>query len=391
MSDAGGGFRLPTGAEPARKSENYTLLPSTSVGEAGQSVAFADSEAAGRRFLQWAAEHNLTGEDFGFLQWAHQQGLKAEDFAKAGGGKAGGSAPAGGGGAPAPTILSEGDLEQKIRDHYPAFAWLLDDPEIRDLLFTAEREQWTADVFQARLTGTNWWKTHSPSMRQWDTLAHLDPAAAGQRMQQRQAQIWDSARRMGIDIDSDLTARLSRQSLRFGLNEEQLNDMLVGQLRFSSEPKGQVGADMAGLKRMAAQYHTPMGDGQAFAFARRIAAGELTLEGMVGYFRRQAKSRYSHLADQIDAGFTPEEIFEPQRQAIAQTLEMSPAEIDFVKNPLWSKVTGIKDSKGRMRPMTMSETLEFARGQDRFWDTAAGNQAEAEVATLIGRELGVLA
>jgi len=65
------------------------------------------------------------------------------------------------------------------------WGWLLNDPEIGPIIAKAEAQGWTQDEFTAAIQGTNWYRSHSASVRQWEQTLNEDPATARQQLAQQ--------------------------------------------------------------------------------------------------------------------------------------------------------------------------------------------------------------
>lgn len=285
------------------------------------------------------------------------------------------------------------DLTAQILADYPAFAFLLNDPEIGPLLLAAvdPNQGFDAATFQAKLMQTNWWKTHSAAARSWATTVATDPATAQQMIQERTQQIAVLASQLGLNVSGDLIAQLATNSLYAGydVSSAEMRQQL-GNL--TATGVGVTGSSGESLKAIAANdYFMPLSDADVQAWSGAIAAGTQSLDAFKLSLAQQAATRWSGYADQILNGSTPSMLFAPQKNAIAQQLEVDPSTIDLMGDPTWSQVLGVPDASGVSKPMTYGQAIVLARGQDSWKNTVAGKQLSADFTSQLLHEFGAVA
>lgn len=273
------------------------------------------------------------------------------------------------------------EMIKLVRERYPQYAWLINHAEVGPILERAldPNTPWSAEDLQGALVQTGWWRGTQASARQWQQLGETDPSTRDAQMRERQAQIWDAALSLGIPPNVELIQRLAEESLRLGWGEAQLSNALVVQLQYKPGMAGTTGSvqtDMARIKTMAEdEYMVPLSEQTAFEFARSIAAGEKKLDDLNVYFREQAKSKYATLVPFLDRGYTTKQFFDPYRETIAKTLEMNPAEVNFLDDPRWAKIIDNTDEAGNRGPMTQSELASYLRSQDEWAKTRQGQES----------------
>lgn len=276
------------------------------------------------------------------------------------------------------------DVDAKVYELYgPALGAYLADTELGPLLRQAAIEGWDELRLEGALQRTEWWQRTGEAARTWDEENISDPESANLRRRAQAAKIWDLTQnvRAGANaIDAQTFDAIVEDSLRYAWDDNQLMDMILSLTSFNPaqpEPGGLIGSGMARVKEMAAGYFINLSDEEAFNYARRIQAGELQEDGMVATFRAQARSRFanSELAQLIDNGVLPADYFAEHQRAIAQTLELGdPSTVDLVNDPTWSRILQFTDEAGRIRPMTVAETMTLARQQDEYRYTRGAQQ-----------------
>jgi hypothetical protein len=94
--------------------------------------------------------------------------------------------------------------------------------------------------------------------------------------------------------------------------------------------------------------------------------------------QRTAKGQYAHLADQIDAGVSLDDIFYNYKAYAARTLGVDPSEIDFVNDPKWAEAFGSKE-QGQL---SLNDWL-FKIKSDKRYGYQFTPQAQEEVSSIV--------
>jgi hypothetical protein len=277
---------------------------------------------------------------------------------------------------------------------YPYFKWALDHPELGPILLKAASEGLDEARLYGVISGTEWWKKSTPASRSWDRILGEDPGQARQILMDKLGEVGRMAKTLGFDPGNERGWYLADQAIRFGWDEEDLQRALVAELKWDPQKGltvGSFGSQAVRVRALASQWYVQMSDQTAWEWSKKILSGEMTEEGLTAYFRNQSISRFPHLRPYIEQGITPKQFFDPYAQAIGQILEVAPDSVDFLNDPRWSGVTSYADSKGTIRPMTISETMQYARSQPEFQQTRQAKQTSAEFANFLGQAFGAVA
>lgn len=297
----------------------------------------------------------------------------------------------------------DSDVARAVFDRYPAFAYLLAIPEVRDLLIEAVTpgSEFSPEAFAAKLYATDWWRTTQASVRQWDARFGQDPASAQADVRGRVAEIRDIAGQAGLALSTQQALQFAEQTLRFGIatSSAEFRDGLAllipgfsgdAQGNLNRAPAGQFGLVYAQVKKLARDYLMPLSDRDAYDLARKAFAGDVSLEGLAVTWGHHARTRSPALAQAIDAGQTPAEYFAPIRGAVASELEISADTIDLF-DPQWSQLLGVEDGKGGTRLMSIGEAQLFARSRPEWRKTRRANDEESNLTRTLLREMGAIA
>lgn len=283
------------------------------------------------------------------------------------------------------------EIQKWIYDHYGYMAAYINHPEIGPILQRAAQMEITSEAqLFGMLSATEWWKTTSEVSRRWDYLVNTDPAEAQRQREARGADIRNLAGTLGVGLDGDLND-FSDRAMRAGWSDDQITDYLIslveGQTAYS---EGALGALQNEIRSAAAQFLIDISDVTSSNYARRIASGELTVEGAASVFAQQARARFPWLAETIDRGLTPADFFMPMRDQLARYMEMNPDAIDIM-DPKWLGMMEVTDARsGERRAATDFELLSSARGLPEHYKTNYAQSLYADLALGLGQRLGAL-
>lgn len=291
--------------------------------------------------------------------------------------------------------MSDAEVERWIRTHYGYLIAMRSNAEVWGILTKAAKEGLTVEALYGLLTATQWWRTTEADARQWDMLVREDPATAEAKRGDKAAEITNIVATLGLGdvFYPEAVKWFADQALKFGWTPEVLADQLVnwgGQ--GDTFTQGELAAWQTDAKKLAAEYFMPVSDEAAADWARRMAKGEVTADGIRAYYANQAKQQFANQPDLlglIDQGITLKDYFDPHRQTIANLLEVSPDSIDFTNDTRWRQVLGARQKDGSLRPMSLTEVGVYARQQPAYSRTAGARQQAAGAASAIAQLVGL--
>jgi hypothetical protein len=297
--------------------------------------------------------------------------------------------------APAPATAtfnpaSDGATEDDVRKNLPHLAYLLGNPEVRDVLMRATAGEWDEATLQGEIWKTNWWQTTSDVARLWEQKWEQDRATATLEWDQRAVTIGNLASQLGFKLNNEDVKWVAGRVLREGWSDEQLKRWLGELARQQGIGAGQITEEAAGIKQLAKNYMSTLNDQQAMEYAIRISEGTFTREGVESLFRDEAKGRFHWLAPQIDSGLSPMDLFGTTRNAVANMLEMDPNQIDL-SDPKWSALTSPITENGQTRSMNFYEAQRWARQRPEWRFTNNANEESSQVGLDLLKALGVRA
>lgn len=301
----------------------------------------------------------------------------------------------GGGGAGAPPGLPPNatpqQIEDYIRENYPQAAGFLDIPEIRAKLIEGAQSSWTSTKLQAEIQATDWWRTNSESTRQFFALQGTDPAQVTAMIDAKVAELQPEMAQLGVTgVD---IRKLAEDAIKFGWTPDQMRQRLSLHLVDQSNRTGLAqdsAPDVTADKLMGtarSEFLVPLNRQDAERWAIEIYAGNRTEEQFRSYLSRMSAARFPGLTEQ---GITPGEYLAPVRNIIADTLELNPADVDFLDRR-WSAVLEAEGKDGTFRPMSIAEAQRWARSQTEYRYTAGAQKEAASMAESLGRTFGAVA
>lgn len=242
------------------------------------------------------------------------------------------------------------NLMNNIRKIYPNLAWMLNVPELADIILKAGIENWDDGRVMAALQGTQWWKDRNANARQWEQLVNTDPGSANQQRDDLARQIRMFAGQNGMTISNEQAIYIAVESLAKGRTQgewqQNVLDFLMGTQGQQSKTAGM------NLKALAAEYAVPMSDETLKQWEQNILTGMADENTFRAYLVEQAKSLFPSLANALDRGITVRQYVAPYAEIAVQELGINPNDVDWT-DPKWSAAIHRIDPKTG-NPLSMS-------------------------------------
>lgn len=285
-------------------------------------------------------------------------------------------------------------VRQRIVDEFPAYAYLVDEPEVGALLEQAINEQWGLTTFQSRLFATNWWRSTSETSRMWGTQIATDPAEANRLRGIRRSEIVTEAMRLGVNLSDAALGWITETSLQQGSSRQQITQAITLAVR-----SGAAVMTNTGDLRRYAQEVRQIGREYAFAvspethlnWAHRIADGSLTLEGVRAEMIERAKVKYGSnpgIKAALERGMSVWDVMQPVISRVAQELGMAPDSFDLTTGMGQELVNWHDSETGEFRLANDTEATQFARSQRQWRDTGTGRALASQLVGAITEKFG---
>lgn len=281
--------------------------------------------------------------------------------------------------------------------YYPTMVAWLDHPEIGHVLTEAAAAGVTSpEELTARLQATNWYRSTGDAQHAWFALSAADPGEAARKRTAQRLNIAQLLERTGLDMPANLIDLVTEQSLQFGYNDQELNNVLMANGK--AKPigpgatglyEGGIGLNAQATQALAAQYGVRLSAEQALGYATKVTALQMNPNDLKLVFAAQAKAKYSWMGDLIDQGITPEQYFSESFAALADELEL-PTKTFTLTDPRWDGLVTVTDTKtGQRRAASAEEVRHNARKDPRWADTNRASDVMAASAVDLARAMGV--
>lgn len=288
-------------------------------------------------------------------------------------------------------------LEEEVRITYPSLAYLLDtNPEVAAVLEQAINgdgiRPWSLDRLFNAIYDTAWWKATEPSIRQAEHLRHVDPAGYQSLLDDKMNEAARLLDARGLNLSPNSIYVAAENSIQQGWDDDRFLYELIDQSRVSGNRPDNLSdynANLEALRQSHKAYFMPYDEETLNGWAWDIMNGDLSLSQVEAQVQQQAKANYSWLAPLIDQGFTLYEGTQTLRSAIADTLELSPTDIDFTQ-PEWNDYIAYSPEGQDVRTMSLTEARAKARKDPRYRYTDRANDKAERFRHIILSEFGAL-
>jgi hypothetical protein len=282
---------------------------------------------------------------------------------------------------------------ERIKALFPNFAFMFDadasgfGDDLLDLLVRATKDpDFTTDRFDTEFSQTRYAKETSDAARLFDQKSKAE------RDERVEKSLADILAQYGDAFETPEAARsVAAQAARFGLAGTRLKSFIyAAAVKVGQPAKVAKSSEAEKIRQLVREYGYPITDDEVNAvLTGKPYKGQVyTEQTLLNKARLTAKGQYMHLAPQIDAGLSLEDIFKNYRQYAAATLQLDPNEIDFVKDPKWSAAFG--DAKTGQ--LSLSAWITKLKSEDQYgWRfTPEANKQVSGVVSTLERAFGLV-
>lgn len=288
------------------------------------------------------------------------------------------------------TTVKTTTLEDKVRQYYPQFSYLLDNPDLfgADVIAVMKRAVkggWTADRFKGSIQTTNYWQNTVQEAKNFDAMTPADQDSKTQDTIDSINGLMDTTA-----LDSTELYTFAKDMTRRGVNGDHLKRMTYNfalSKGTTSEAQADVFAspDASKIRMIARAYGGELSDD---SLKQYLIEGK-TPQQVQTMYKEKTKGLYPHLATQLDADLTIEDITKDYKTIASSVLEKSESEIDFTK-PEFMEAVAADDGKGGKRQLSLGEWQKKLKTDDRYGysKTTRAMQDARQIAFNISRAFG---
>lgn len=257
-------------------------------------------------------------------------------------------------------------LEQVVKENFPQYSYLLEDPEMfgQDMIAVFRqgiKSGWTADRFAGAITNTNYWKTTVGAAKRFDAST---PADQEDLMNQTRTELQAVSDFSGLS-DAQV-GTFVRDMTRRGIKGENLKKMaysLVFQQGIESEAAKEAlfSENASQIKKIAKAYGASLDDTTVSTYLKD-GRQPADIQRM---YKEKLKGLYPHLASQLDADLTFDDITNDYKYVASQVLERPGTDIDFSK-PEFIESIASRDEKGNYRQLSLGEWQIKLKTDDKY-------------------------
>lgn len=148
------------------------------------------------------------------------------------------------------------------------------------------------------------------------------------------------------------------------------------------------GSDADAIRKSARAYGYQVSDAEVEAALTGGTYNGLAVskDSILEKAQKAAKGKYFHLADQIDAGLSLDDIFGTYKKYAATLLEVDENEIDYLSDPKWSDAFGSKETG----QLSLTDWTQKIKSDSKFgWQyTKQANDQATDIALTLARAFG---
>jgi hypothetical protein len=280
--------------------------------------------------------------------------------------------------------------EEMSANYGLSYSFLTSEPSLKGIFDTAVKENWTTDMFQAKLKETDFWKNNSEAQRKALEQKASDPATWSAVLDANKQKIMQMANDMGAAIPEGALNKLSEDMAMTAMSDEHLNNVLSGYVDFvNGSLVGQAGMYEQTMRKYASDMGVDLNQQSIKNYAQLMIRGMSAQSDFRNFVNQQAASAYPAYADQINSGMTMKNIANPYIQMMADQLEMNPNTIGLKDPTITNALNGV-DQDGKPVGRTLTEFSDVLRGDPRWRSTQAAQDKAMNVGATVLKNWGLI-
>lgn len=271
-----------------------------------------------------------------------------------------------------------------------AHSFLESIPEVKAVFEQAVEETWSADMFQAKLRDTKWFKETAAPARKAMAEKQTDPATWAAKQNAAKIQLQVLASQMGAIIPGGQLDKIADQVLTMGLDESGIKNILGGYVTFvdGQSLHGQAGMFEKSMNEFAYAQGVDINRETLKNQAQLIARGLATEQDFKNQIVNQASSIYPGYAQQLQGGTTMMQIANPYIQMMADDLEIPPTAINLKDNLIRQALNGV-DNQGKPVGLDQVSFRNLIRQDPRWSKTSKASNNVMKAGLQVLKDFGL--
>jgi len=265
-------------------------------------------------------------------------------------------------------------------------------PELKHLLDIAIKTDQPINDFINAINNSHWYRSHSQTVRNNLAMQFSDPATWAANNKLAFAHVGLLADQVGVRLSHAQQVYLTHQ-YQLGAWDDQLLQQHLGSFYKTAEkPTGLAAQYYQTLAQVYGDYGVPYNFATLQHRVQQLVAGNTTPDTYKQQAIATAKSIYSGIANQIDAGNSVRQIADPYIQTKANLLEVAPGSISFANDPsIKQALQGLTMPDGKVDRTQATPIWQFeqqVRTDPRWQYTNNAKDAMSTALVHIGSDFG---
>lgn len=192
---------------------------------------------------------------------------------------------------------------------------------------------------------------------------------------------------LGMSLTPEVISYIAKVAEAQDYSSEQLMNAIVDLADFETIQAGELTSSLDEMRALGRSYLISTSDETLQDYAKKLATGAATTDGIESAFRAQAKALFPWMASTIDAGVSPEEMLRPARDMIAKSLGIAATEVNFTDDR-FIKLATFDDEKQGTRLATQRELMKNIRNDEAWATTSEAKSMATGLASTLSRIFG---
>jgi hypothetical protein len=249
-------------------------------------------------------------------------------------------------------------IQQYFANNYPDLAWMMQNPELKQILISGSINGWGQGLVDGALQSTQWWQQNGSTVRDWQQKQQQDPASAAQTVAQNKAIAVAAAQQIGVSLTESQLNSLANNASMFQWNQQQIDQNIRGMYQTGSPVGGDAASIQGALQNVAGNYLTNA-DTNTINWWTTVGVQNGQSSSQIAseyqnYLQTQAEQRFPWMKSAIQQGMTPKQYLDPYTQQAAKTLSISADSIDWT-DPKWQGALLQTQPDGSQAPANADE------------------------------------